>query len=39
MSGFEAPIDQDAKVAKIHLYAALTTNRRSAQGVIYDIGV
>ena len=39
MSGFEAPIDQDAKVAKIHLYCALTTNRRSAQGVIYNCGV
>lgn len=37
MSGFEAPIDQDAKVAKIHLYCALTTNRRAAQGVIFDI--
>lgn len=39
MSGFEAPIDQDAKVAKIHLYCALTTNRRSAHGVIYNLGV
>lgn len=37
MSGFEAPIDQDAKVAKIHLYCALTTNWRAGQGVIFDI--